>query len=247
MSSWNTTNESFDSTLGDSTLSVVSNTSCFAFCPTYIPKDSGDSNSEYQRLRDPEAWKIQFTGFAEKCLIRAMTGTIWRRIAVWSFDRQTIATPNVRIGTNSSFLTRNLNHVDHTQPAFRQWLFQGQADVDYQSWSIITAPLNKSHFRVAMDRTITINPNHAHTGSGDAGQVFVKKDWIRGGKIVYEDKEYGSGMVDPSTSASDTTQGWSSYSRESRGNLYVFDFFFSPDQTDYGYFQTESTRYWLEG
>lgn len=247
MASWNEGNGSFDSTLGDSSLSQASNTSVFVFCPTFIPKDAGDGNAEYQRLRDPEAWKIQFTGFAEKCLIRAMTGTIWRRIAVWSYSRVGIAQPITRQEGDASFLARNLNPVDHSQTTFRQWLFQGAADIDYQPWSMVNAPLNRSHFKVAMDRTITINPNHAHTGSGDAGQIFVKKDWIRGGKIVYEDKEYGSGMLDPGDTSPDLTQGFSSYSRESRGNLYIVDIFFSPDQNDYGFFQTESTRYWLEG
>lgn len=240
MMSWCTLDSTPDATLGTSTGPFdANNTSVFCFCPTWIPSDTKSENEAGNRLRDGEAWKIYFTGFAERSLIRVMTGTIWRRVAVWSYDRIEAAMPVPSEETGEGlYYRRNLNYVDPTRDDFMRWLFQGTRDVDFQPWSYINAPLNKSHFSVAMDRTITINPNHAHTQSGDAGQIFTKRDWFRGGKIVFDNIENG-------TSAE--SDGWSSYKRESKGNLYIVDIFFSPDQTDYGYFQTESTRYWLEG
>lgn len=212
----------------------------FGFCPTYRPRYlEGIQSDRHMR----SANHVRFSGYREVSMINVIQSVIWRRIVVWSYSRINPTIPPIKQIQGGDYLTRQITPLDETDQSLQRFLFQGTMGLDFTADTIHQAPLNTANFTVVKDRVRIVNPNFSG-GDGTNGKVLETKDWIPGGKVVFEHTEAGSKDL---AKAGDNT-GWSSLSRESRGNLYVFDVFNSPGSTKtVGSFQPEGTVYWTEG
>ena len=207
----------------------------FAFTPTYLPISLKPEPANAHE-RDSDVWRIAFRGYKERSLITATRSIIWRRIVLWSYTRFSDAMPPLKGTGAASYYARQITPLTNSAE-LRGFLFRGEQGIDYTPSTIHQAALNTTNFTVVMDRVVTVNPNF---DSSDNPKVFERKDWIPGGKIVYPYNESGTGVT--------TAAGWSSLSRESRGNMYVFDVFNTPGNTTAaGTFQPQAIRYWYEG
>lgn len=213
----------------------------FGFCPTF--RQLLSSNSSVNTLpHSRQSAKIGFTGYKERVLIATGSSLIWRRIVLWSYTQFTPAQPPVKGQStdNPNWYGRQTTPLENTI-ALREFLFEGTDGTDYTVHSIHEAKLNRNNFTVAYDRTRWLNPTH---DTEDFGYQKEFKFWNPGGKIIYDDDESGSEKL--------PANGWSSSTRESRGNMYIFDIFNSglgltSDVSNIARFCPQGTAYWVEG
>lgn len=220
---------------------ITQGNTIFAFCPTYIQSQGQTSLAiESHHTRDQN--KIHFTGYKERVFINSFASFVWRRVVLWSYEQLSFAQPPMK-GADSTTRTRQITPIANNS-LLRGFLFRGTQGIDYNIGTLHQATLNTANFTVISDQTRTINPNKP-TGSvtGDPGKIQEYKFWYPGGRILYEDREQGTKDL--------LQSGWSTMSRASKGNMYIFDFFSDGAQagttTQIGGFQPTGCNYWIEG
>lgn len=210
----------------------------FMFCPTFRPSNLDDTAGATVPLARQSS-HIGFTGYKEVVNIATAKPLVWRRVVFWSFERYTMAQPPLKDAGDTRFLTRNITPI---QIGSVQELFKGTINVDWTQNTLNQVPMDTHKMRVVSDRRRTINPRFQSTNTYD--YVVEQKYWYRGGKIIYDDSEYGSEILEPS--------GFASLAPQQKGNLYILDMFtdaFSStaDLSSVARFSATGTAYWVEG
>ncbi len=180
---------------------------------------------------------IWYTGYQERMELSSTISYIWRRVVFWTHHRIPEAVGPQKIPAQEDiqhYYTRQMTPLTNTAQ-FRQFMFQGADGIDYNTSTLHLAPMNKRNMKIVMDKTYRINELN--------NRLTTKKHFFRGGKIIYDEHEIGSGV--------DDTSYWSTADiQNSKGNLYVFDIFsdgglLSTTQVA-GQFMCQGKSYWKE-
>lgn len=174
-------------------------------------------------------------GYKETITIMVTAPVMWRRIVLWSYS-QSGALEGPRVtggGATIPYYTRFGVPINNTEE-LRQWLFQGTQGEDFARTTMINASLNVSNFKLVMDKTRNLNPFDAQIG-----RMYNFKHYYRGGRIWYNDLEAGG---------KDNFSPFSVTSRQSMGNMYIFDMFTQTQSgnSDAGWISCEGKLYWSE-
>lgn len=210
----------------------------FLFCPTYRPAQLEDTPGATIPLARASS-HIGYTGYKEVVNIATGKPLVWRRMVFWSFDRYVDAQPAVKDVSGVGTLNRNITPLGL---GTAQQFFKGTLNVDFTANTLHQVPLDTNKCQVVSDRRRTLNPRYQSSDTYDF--IFEQKFWYRGGKIIYDDSEYGSKVLEPS--------GWASLAPQQKGNLYILDMFtdaFSSTANldSIARFSATGTAYWVEG
>lgn len=174
-------------------------------------------------------------GYSETITLMVEAPVLWRRIVFWSYAQAGALEGPRSTGGGSliPYYTRQGVPINNSQE-LRDWLFLGTEDRDYERPQMINAPLNVSNMKLVMDKKRTLNPYDS-----DLGRMYTFKHFYRGGRIWYNDLETGS---------KDNFSPFSTLSRQSVGNLYIFDMFSQTvtGNSNAGWISCQGKYYWSE-
>lgn len=179
------------------------------------------------------------SGYKERISVFSLLPCTWRRIVFWSYQRVLAAAGPLKGGAEhqvQAYYTRQMTPVENSQD-LRNWIFQGTQGVDYTKETLIRAPVNHKHIDVVMDKTYNLQGTQSNPKS------YSFKHYFPGGRLIYDDNEQGG--------YDSITGGYSTTSRKSKGNLYIFDMwsdggFITSSESKAGGFQAEGRLFWSE-
>lgn len=209
------------------------------YCPTArgrpaVKSDGTVPNSPHARFND----RTYVSGYKESINIYSSGPFIWRRIVFWSYQQASVAAGPKAGGSDASsraYYTRQMTPVENND-TLRQWIFDGTMGIDYHRNTMHQAPLNHRWIDVAMDKTYRFNGQGANLP-----RIQQFNHYYPGGVVQYADQEFGN-VNDGSP--------WSVTSRQSKGNMYIFDIFsdggMDGGNNKVGNIQCEGKLYWSE-
>lgn len=223
----------------DTGFAKIGATGSYLFSPT--ARGLADDNSKGSRT----ATTTFVRGLREVTTLECNTGApyVWRRV-VFSLKGPVIR--DMFSGTPVNYHTVDRQIVGEPMRAmgimpvnvynsFKQFLFDGLEKTDW--FDVATAPLNKTRFKVHLDRKLTINPTNA------SGRAIYRKDWIPFNQnLVY-------GASGGQYKFEDGVDEW--YAGEGKvgmGDVYIWDYFVRVGETTNGTlnFAPQATYYWHE-
>lgn len=217
---------------GFSDILLQTATSVFLFCPNFRNLDRDVSNDHTRNTSD-----IFFRGFAEKFWVQ--TGPVplvHRRICFWAQITPAAARPLIQPATNSPpTYSRPFTEIQDDS-VLMEYLFQGNAGVDYAATTWPGSKLDRRRCRIISDTTKITNPGN------DTATQKLYSTWCGVNRNMrYADEELGSGEI---------SEPWAAPSPYNPGNLFIMDIFTqgfqNPPAGEGARFTTQSTVYWHE-
>lgn len=238
--------------IGDPAIITSEASAAILFCPSARGAQWSEGESEYSRQKT----EVYAKGYLENVTIETIGpgNWRWRRIVfqchsqdiISTYPQNTMANYDNANGYKRAMLpiTSGSSNIAGYQAVLRQ-LFQGTLGYDYGD--VYVAPVDRNRNRVLMDRSMPVR-------SGNSKGIWKnQRDYVAiNKKLRYDEKEQGQGK-EP---LSDVIAGRQNYTwfttptRYTGGDVYVFDLFSCADTSDGGvnqlHFRAHGTWYWHE-